>query len=545
MTTKPYIFLLFFALLLHSCTKDSVSEQTTLEVDLQGIEINTSESDNSGEPSSINRAASGSSSAEAKTIQAISIPFDQHFGVTISLSPESTYSSSSIAEEEASTTAARAAGITQSGPNSWKLDNGIKYRLLAYDNNENKVVDTVYTVGQNASGGLLLNSGQTYTFVLYSILSTSQVPAAPTGKLSEAIFTNIDGNTDFIHFRKTMTLAPGKNELKVLMKHIFSQLTTRINSAHVGNITTVKAHVGDHYLSPTISLSNGTVLAYNNKVANGKNVPFIQNSTTSSSNESTIICNNGLSTSTLTFDEITINNITKKGISIPGLQLAPGTRYVLTLTIKSFAPDQDPGIELGNSTYAPGNLVYDRNTNTYSFAASGDGDYWFKNYIKPRRADLDSKPWGENNQRPRTELNGGAGDPCEKVLPLKTWRLPNRVEMDNIRNSTEAQVKGHPGPNIYAPVRYVEENYRSSGKRGMYFGVQSNPGKNADNYLFIAFAGIYNDNQNRNDVNTTGWYMIKNGGTFEAMQIGPNIYTFGFSTLGDNNALSIRCVRSN
>ncbi|MCL7988400.1 hypothetical protein M8998_10660 [Sphingobacterium sp. lm-10] len=544
MILKPYGLLLLLAVLLYSCSKDSVNEQTSLEVNLLGIEMATSESDNSSESGTANRAATSAASSANESLQLATIPFDQHFGITLSLSPERPQTSPLNEETSTSNTTPRAVGITQNGPQSWKLNDGIKYRLLAYDNTETKVVDTVYTVGQNSSGGLLLNSGQTYTFVLYSVLSTTQVPAAPTGKLSEAAFTSIDGNTDFIHFRKTLTLSPGRNELNVTMKHIFSQLTARINSSQVGNITSVKARVGDHYLSPTISLSNGSVLSYNSKAVNGKDITFVQTSSTSSSNESTIICNNGSSTSTLTIDEITINNITKRALSIPGLQLAPGTRYVLTLNIKSFTADQEPEIELGNSTYAPGNLVFDRNTNTYQFATSGDGDYWFKNYVKPRRTDLDARPWGENNQRPRAELNGGPGDPCEKVLPLKTWRLPNRAEMDNIRTATEAQVKGHPGPNIYAPVRYIDENYKNSGKRGMYFGVQTNPGKDAEKYLFITFSGIYNDNQNRNDTNTTGWYMLKNGNNFESMQIGPNIYTFNFYSLGDNTAVSIRCVKA-
>lgn len=529
------MYLLLLIAALHSCTKDPTSEQTTtLEVNLLGIEVSTTESDNSAS----NRAATPQKRSTAAPIELATVPFDHHFGITLSLSTDD---SNTVPENST----ARAAGISQSGPESWKLDDGIKYRLLAYNIDETKVIDTVYTVGQNVGGGLVLNSGQTYTFVLYSILSKAEVPAAPAGKLSTATFTSIDGNTDFIHFRKTLTLTPGKNELNVLMKHIFSQLTTRINSTHVGNITTVKARVGDHYLSPTISLSSGAILAYNNKASDGKHLPFVHTSSTSSSNESTIICNDGVSTSTLTIDEITINNITKKAISIPGIQLAPGTRYILTLTIKSFTADEDPGIELGNSTYAPGNLVYNHSTKTYSFATSGDGDYWFKNHIKSRRTDLDTKPWGENNQRPRTELNGGPGDPCKMVLPHNSWRLPTRSEMDNIRTATEADVHGHPGPNIYAPVRHIEENYQDTNKRGMYFGVQRNPAKDAEKYLFITFAGIYNDNQNRNDVNNTGWYMVKNGDAFEYMQIGPNIYTFNYYSLGDNTAVSIRCVKGN
>lgn len=540
MKTKSYLFLLLFAAVFHSCNKESFNEQTSLEVNLLDLDVQTTESGDTDEANTFNRAATNTIAYGDAPVEVASIPFNQHFGISVSLSRDVPSPSS-----ENDNTVARAAGITNSGPNSWKLDNGVKYRLLAYDNNENKVVDTVYTVGQYSSGGLNLNSGSTYTFIVYSILSKSQVPAAPAGKLSQAVFTNIDGNTDFIHFRKTLTLKPGKNELNVSMRHIFSQLTTSINSAAIGNITTVKARVGDHYLSPTISLNNGTVLAYNNKATNGKDIAFVNTNATNTTNEATIICNNGASTSTITIDELTINNVTKKAISIPGIKLAPGTRYVLTLKIKTFTPDAEPGIELGNSVYAPGNLVYDRNSNTYKFSTVGEGDLWFKNYVKPRRNDLDSRPWGENNQRPRSELNGGSGDPCALVTPLNTWRLPKRAEMENIKTATEAQVKGHPGPNIYAPVRYIAESYPGGNRRGMYFGTQTDPGSNYNKYLFISFEGIYNDNTTRGDSNTTGWYMLKNGDSYEYMQIGPNIYTFNFYQLGDNTAVSIRCVKAN
>lgn len=538
MMNRLYILLLLSVL--SSCSKESFTEPTSLEVNLLDLEVQTTESGDTDDANTLTRAATNTTAYGDTPVEVANIPFNQHFGISVSLSRDLPNSSS-----ENGNTLTRAAGITNSGPNSWKLDNGVKYRLLAYDNNESKVIDTVYTVGQYSGGGLNLNSGSTYTFIVYSILSKSQVPAAPAGKLSDAVFTNIDGNTDFIHFRKVQKLNPGKNALDVTMKHVFSQLTTSINSAAIGNITTVKARVGDHYLSPTISLNSGNVLAYNNKATNGKDIVFANTSTTSAANDATIICNNGSITSTITIDEITINNVTKKAISIPGIKLAPGTRYVLTLKIKTFTPDAEPGIELGNKIYAPGNLTYDRNSNTYSFSTKGEGDLWFKNYVKPRRNDLDSRPWGQNNQEARADLNGGSGDPCALVMPLNTWRLPNRTEMENIKTASEAQVSGHPGPNIYAPVRYIAETYPGGNRRGMYFGTQTNPGTNYNKYLFISFDGIYNNNTTRGDLDNTGWYMLKNGSNYEYMQIGPNIYTFNFYQLEQNTAVAIRCVKAN
>ncbi|MFD2743248.1 MULTISPECIES: hypothetical protein [Sphingobacterium] len=540
MKSNFYLLLLSVAVVLYSCNKETFREETSVEVNLLGIEIETSEPSDTE-----SRAATSASILENESQELAHIPFDQHFGVTVSLARDfpNTDGRSDLVKEE--NTVSRAAGVTNLGPITWKMEDGIQYRLLAYDSNESKVIDTVYTVGKYGNSALKLNPETTYTFVLYSTMSKSEVPAAPNGKLSEAVFTNINGNTDFVYFRKTFKLSPGQNKLNVTLRHVFSQITTHINTADVGNISTIKARIGDHFLSPTIGLNNGTVLTYNNKAENGKVLEFVQNTPTSAANEASIICNSGATKSTLTFDELTINNITKRGVTIPNVQLAPGTRYILTLKIKTFTQDVDPGIELGDRTYAPGNLIYDRNKKTYLFSTKGEGDLWFKNYVKPRRNDLDKLPWGQNNQEARTELNGGPGDPCALVAPLNSWRLPKRVEMENIKNATEANISGHPGPDIYHPVRYIAQKYPGGDRRGMYFGTQTDPGSNFNKFLFISFDGIYNSNTTRSDLDGTGWYMLKNGNKYEYMQIGPNINTFNFYELGQNTAVSIRCVRAN
>ena len=128
MKTKPYLFLLLFAAVFHSCNKESFNEQTSLEVNLLDLDVQTTESGDTDEANTFNRAATNTIAYGDTPVEVASIPFNQHFGISVSLSRDVPSPSS-----ENDNTVARAAGITNSGPNSWKLDNGVKYRLLAYD----------------------------------------------------------------------------------------------------------------------------------------------------------------------------------------------------------------------------------------------------------------------------------------------------------------------------------------------------------------------------------------------------------------------------
>ncbi|MFD2598335.1 hypothetical protein ACFSQ3_05165 [Sphingobacterium corticis] len=542
MKIRIHIYFALLSSLLIACDKNYLQENTSININIIGLELFEENLNNQNNNTTAHRSATSDPKLINLSSTTLEIPWGEGLGVSLTLSPTG-QGSDYHSNVRNTTTEQRASTASETHPSVSKLENGIKYRLLIYDAEETKMIDTIFTVGQASNNISTLNGGETYTFVLYSIMSKENVPSAPSNKLSASLFDNISGDMDFIYFKKTITLESGRNDLNAVMKHQFSQITTNINATEIGQVQKVLARISDHYVNPKIAVSTGQVADYGTKAFNGKLLPFPLEPSSNATSNPVIICNNGSSASTLTLDEITINGITKRGISIPNIPLTPGVKYTLTLNVKTFTPDEDPGIELGNTIYAPGNLLYDWETDTYRFSGSGRGSYWFKDYIKARRTDLDSKGWGENNQRPRFELNGGSGDPCTKVSPENSWRLPNRSEMENIRTATEPQAKGHPGPNVYAPLRYVEENYEGTGRHGMFFGTQVKPNQ-AENYLFISFEGIYNDNSNPNDVNTTAWYMLKNGNAFESMQIGPNIYTFGFQPLDDNVALSIRCVKA-
>ena len=87
--------------------------------------------------------------------------------------------------------------------------------------------------------GFQLNGGQNYTFVAYSVNSTAPTPAVNNGgSLAAAKLSGISG--DLMYFKKNMTVSGnGVNTLDIVLKHQYSQITTKLDARQVGNISAV------------------------------------------------------------------------------------------------------------------------------------------------------------------------------------------------------------------------------------------------------------------------------------------------------------------
>src|SRR5690606_21746246 len=131
------------------------------------------------------------------------------------------------------------------------------------------VDDVVYSAGSETYEGFALVAGEKYTFIAFSIGSTATVPAVDTTQtLSTATLTNISGDQNFMWYTKTMTLTPGVNNLDVVLKHQFSQITTVVDVSvipdvttptGIANITAVSANIVPYNPTATIKLSDRTI----------------------------------------------------------------------------------------------------------------------------------------------------------------------------------------------------------------------------------------------------------------------------------------------
>lgn len=129
------------------------------------------------------------------------------------------------------------------------LKDGIKYKVIVYDSNDNYVTEQDYTSGNEASiTGLY--SDATYTFVAYTIGSTTEIPIVTYSDsnkktLSTAMVNNISGDDDLMYFKTTMKINEGENVLDIILKRKFAKvkMSFDISSLALYNLLPISSEV--------------------------------------------------------------------------------------------------------------------------------------------------------------------------------------------------------------------------------------------------------------------------------------------------------------
>lgn len=141
-----------------------------------------------------------------ETIQRKITPFNKDFDLVAELLPVS--SSSSVNNEQASLKGAPMA-ITE----TILLGSKIKYKVVVYKSTGEYVTERDYIHGQESSTAILnLDGGSNYTFIAYSINSTTTLPSVTfsdlTNKtLSTSILSEVNGSSDFMYYRTDMQVS--------------------------------------------------------------------------------------------------------------------------------------------------------------------------------------------------------------------------------------------------------------------------------------------------------------------------------------------------
>ncbi|WP_337059104.1 hypothetical protein, partial [Elizabethkingia meningoseptica] len=221
------------------------------------------------------------------------------------------------------------------------------YKVVVYDSNGAWKAEKEFSYTQNDSNGFMLDGGQNYTFVAYSVNSTSSADT-PTvtngGTLATATLANV--NKDLMFFKKNMTVTGnGTNYLDVVLKHQFSQITTILDARQVGTITGITSPtISPAKSSANLSFNNDTTpLSYNSDISGGAAISFpTPNSQYVSSTPTQIISptnpNGELKVGALTLDGITKNNV----ILSSNVKINPGVKYDLRLRFGPCRRDVSP-----------------------------------------------------------------------------------------------------------------------------------------------------------------------------------------------------------
>ncbi|WP_286752025.1 MULTISPECIES: fimbrillin family protein [Sphingobacterium] len=217
------------------------------------------------------------------------------------------------------------------------LGTAVRYKLLVYDANGAFVDERDYVRGQESNAAkLILNGGATYTFIAYSINSETDLPAATKDALDDANLA-VDGKSDFMYFKKSMTVHNGQtNYLSVVLTHLFSEITVTVDATLTGyNIMDVKAGLDSHFPNAQIKLLDGSITRAGTPGTTDVFFPALGSEGAATVIGAPTIINAATAAGKLVLSTITIGEIVYNVPSdaITGLAIIPGVKYNLKLTI--------------------------------------------------------------------------------------------------------------------------------------------------------------------------------------------------------------------
>lgn len=323
---------------LYSCkeSKDSIasSGKASVNIQLLGVEnpIITTK-----------KASKGGSTAGAA--QTVVVPLTNSSSFEATLTNEPSVTSGNLLRASSGT---RAAVIEERTP----LAANIKYKIVVYNADGDYVTEKIYTNTVDNSTAIALDAGQTYTFVAYSINSTATVPAVTAqADIANASLDNI--SADLMYFKKDLAVQPGDNNLAVVLKHQYSQVTTNLSMST--EMTGAITNLGTTTINPThpganLKLADGTI-TYNGSTATANVVfPVLGAGLRTVSSTPTLLIHPGATNGVFNFGSITIDGETKNNVSVAGLNIVPGQRYNLNLNFKTCTQPVTGGANL-NWTY--------------------------------------------------------------------------------------------------------------------------------------------------------------------------------------------------
>lgn len=322
-----------FALSLYSCNKSgentALTGETVVKVNLSGVEAYT-ETDNNAVQKQASAKASRTS-MDAPDVQEMTVPLENGGSVDVVLTNNSAITKSLVA----SSTPKLATVQTQEKP----LDKNVRYKVVVYDNQGAYVTEKIYSYGEEATAaGIVLDAGKSYTFIAYSINSTTALPGINNqNTLSTASLDNISG--DLMYYTGTLTLKSGVNNLNVVLKHRFSQITTTLtmDPSMTGAIT----QIGTAVLKPSHGSANlkfsDQTLTYNglNNAGVTTQFPALGNGLRTVISNPSLLIHPATSNGTLMLGSLTLDDETKTNITIPNVKINPGQKYDLKLNFRT------------------------------------------------------------------------------------------------------------------------------------------------------------------------------------------------------------------
>lgn len=356
---------------LYSCkeSKDSVAASGKASVNIQLLGV---------ENPIVTTKKAGKGGNATGTAQTVVVPLTNSSSFEATLTNEPSVTSGNLLR---ASSGSRAAVTEERTP----LAANIKYKIVVYNADGDYVTEKTYTNTVDNTIAIALDAGQTYTFVAYSVNSTATVPAVTAqADIANASLDNI--SADLMYFKKDLAVQPGDNNLAVVLKHQYSEVTTNLSMATemTGAITSlVSSTIDPTHPSANLKLADGTITYNGNTTSTAVQFPALGAGLRTVSSNPTLLIHPGATNGVFSFGSITIDGETKNNVSVAGLKIVPGQRYNLNLNFKTCTQPVTGGADLNWSYPASGSgAVVDGVTRPAGYVVTKDltapgADYGF------------------------------------------------------------------------------------------------------------------------------------------------------------------------
>jgi len=223
-----------------------------------------------------------------------------------------------------------------------KLPENLMYNVAVFDNDGLFVAERNYNYrNEIKKGGIPLPSNGEYTFVMYSIGSTTYVPNINFPNLKNKSLASatldLDKTSNFMYFKTKVSLAelPAINQMKIIKSMFdckFSEVSTTINASNVGQpMTALRSSFGRHFNNVSISLATGDAIKQEKPLPVSVDFPELGTKVVRSS--PTIVHSDG--DVTFHLSELKVGSLMlDHTISFENLKLSPGVKYKLDLKVE-------------------------------------------------------------------------------------------------------------------------------------------------------------------------------------------------------------------
>ncbi|MHA7609754.1 hypothetical protein ACV0BM_012975 [Elizabethkingia meningoseptica] len=320
------------------------------------------------------------------------------------------------------------------------MGRGVKYRFILRDKGTNTVVKNI-EVSSGTDPQIKLDAGKTYLWYVVSVNSTTAGSAPGIDERTGVTADKDIASKEILYNRGEINLVYGDNNLQILLKRHRLRIDVDLGSAESSvSSGTVDVGISSGSTFGTSIVRTGALNVFTGEYTNVSIPQTTARSLTSENVNGVVIKRATFYTVVANANEMVFQNTLK--VRLDNVRLANNTVIIATVPVNnnlfrirefygkihniSVNLIKSQSVLIRGTRWAESNLVY--------VPTSPDNKYQFKGNNNSGAGNATNEYWNWLSEtptgRPGDVISGT--DPCTKVLPEDTWRMPNTDEMNDL-----------------------------------------------------------------------------------------------------------------